>query len=403
MEQGPNLSARVEAVKSTIEIENAHTSGAYSKRPLTIVRGESSTLFDETGKSYLDFTSGMGVALLGHGHPGVSAAIAAQARTLITSPEIFYNDRRAEFYEQLSAILPDDLRRYFLCNSGAEAIEGSLKIARLLTGRTGIVAAKRAFHGRTLGALGLTWNPQYRESFAGWTPHGVTHISFDNLETANAAITDQTAAVVIEAVQGESGVYPANIEFLQGLRNLCDERGAMLILDEIQTGLGRTGRWFGFQHAGIMPDIVALGKGVAGGVPMGVVAWREKFGQIEQGKHSSTFGGNPLACAAGVATLAALRDIDAPALAAELGSWLLRELQSRKLAYAREVRGIGLMIGIELRGRVTPVIQALQERGILALVAGKNVLRLLPPLIITRDEIGRAVEAVKSVLNEVTG
>lgn len=386
-------------VQNAIEVENAHTSGGYSKRPLTIVRGEGCTLYDDAGNAYLDATSGMGVALLGHAHPAVASAIAQQASTLITCAEIFYNDRRAELYSLLSEILPGDLHRYFLCNSGTEAMEASLKVARLLTGRTGIVAAKRGFHGRTLGALGLTWNASYREPFVGWTPENVTHIVYNDLASAEAAITDQTAAVVIEPVQGESGVYPASAEFMQGLRRLCDERGALLIVDEIQTGLGRTGRWFGFQHSDILPDIVAMGKGIAGGVPMGAVAWRESLGTIEQGTHSSTFGGNPLACAAAVAALGTLREIDAPARSAELGAWLLEELRGRDLPYAREVRGTGLMIGIELRGRVTPVIQGLQERGILALVAGKTVLRLLPPLVISQDELARLVTAVDEVLH----
>ncbi|MBI1256103.1 MAG: aminotransferase class III-fold pyridoxal phosphate-dependent enzyme [Chloroflexi bacterium] len=389
-------------VQSVTELENQHTSGGYSKRPLTIVRGEGSTLYDDAGNAYLDATSGMGVALLGHGHPAVAAAIAQQASTLITLPEIFYNDKRAEFYSVLSEILPGDLHRYFLCNSGTEAIEGALKVARLLTGRTGIVAAKRGFHGRTLGSLGLTWNQHYREPFVGWTPENVTHIVYNDLASADAAITDQTAAVVIEAIQGESGVYPATAEFLQGLRKLCDERGALLIMDEIQTGLGRTGKWFGFQHSDILPDVVAMGKGIAGGVPMGAVAWRESLGQIEQGTHSSTFGGNPLAAAAGVAALTALREIDAPARSAELGSWLLGELRERDLPFTREVRGAGLMVGIELKGRVTPVIQGLQERGVLALVAGKTVLRLLPPLIITPEELRRLADAVEETLTHVT-
>lgn len=386
-------------VQTTIEIEDQHTSGYYSKRPLTIVRGEGCTVWDDAGNAYLDATSGMGVALLGHAHPAVAAAIAEQASTLITCAEIFYNDRRAELYELLADLLPGDLNRFYLCNSGAEAIEGAIKTARLITGRTGIVAAKRGFHGRTLGALGLTWNSHYREPFAGWTPEQITHMSYNDLAAADAAISDGTAAVVVEPVQGESGVYPIDAEYLQGLRRLCDERGALLVVDEIQTGLGRTGRWFGFEHAGIVPDVVALGKGIAGGVPMGVVAWREAFRTLEQGRHGTTFGGNPLACAAAVASLNALREIDAPGRAAELGGWLLNELRGRDLPFAREVRGAGLMVGIELRGRVTPVIQGLQERGILALVAGKTVLRLLPPLVISPDELSRIVTAVDEVLH----
>ncbi len=386
-------------IQSTVELESQHTSGYYSKRPLTLVRGAGCTVWDDAGNAYLDATSGMGVALLGHAHPAVAAAVAQQAATLITCAEIFYNDRRAELYALLADLLPGDLHRLYLCNSGAEAIEGALKTARLITGRSGIVAAKRGFHGRTLGALGLTWNSHYREPFAGWTPPQVTHVSYNDLAAAEAAITDETAAVVVEPVQGESGVYPIDADYLRGLRRLCDERGALLVVDEIQTGLGRTGRWFGFQHADVLPDIVTLGKGVAGGVPMGVVAWRERFGTVEQGTHGTTFGGNPLACAAAVAALTALREIDAPARAAELGGWLLDDLRGRELPYAREVRGLGLMIGIELRGRVTPVIQGLQERGVLALVAGKTVLRLLPPLVITQEELGRIAAAVDEVLH----
>ncbi len=378
-------------------IEDRFTSGAYSKRPLTLVRGAGCTVWDNAGNPYLDATSGMGVALLGHSHPNVVAAVREQAEQMITCPEIFYHPRRADLYALLHQIT--QMEHFFLCNSGAEAIEGALKIARLLTGRRGIVAAKRAFHGRTLGAVGLTWNPQYREPFAEWTPQHITHIAFNNLSEADSAITEDTAAVVIEAVQGESGVYPADADFLRGLRALCDERGALLIMDEIQTGLGRTGRWFGYQHADIQPDMISLGKGIAGGLPMGVVAWNGAA--IEGGTHGSTFGGNPLACAAAVAALTTLRDLDAPGRSAVVGERLLRLLRDQSFSSVREIRGSGLMIGIELRGRVTPIIQALQSRGILALVAGKTVLRLLPPLILSDDEATHLGENVIEVLRHV--
>ncbi len=386
-------------LQATTQLEDAHTSGAYYKRQITLVRGEGCTVWDDAGNAYLDVTSGQGVALLGHAHPAVAEAVAQQARTLITCPEIFYNDRRAELYAVLADITPADLNRFFLCNSGAEAMEGALKVARLLTSRSGIVAAKRSFHGRTLGALGMTWNKDYREPFVGWTPNNITHIAYNNIEEAQAAITEDTAAVIVEPVQGEGGVYPGDVEWLQALRHICDERGALLVMDEIQTGLGRTGRWFGFEYADIVPDMLALGKGIAGGVPMGAVVWRESLGTIDSGTHGSTFGGNPLSCAAAIAALTALRDIDAPALAAENGAWLLSELQAANFAQVREVRGRGLMLGLELRGRVTPALQALQERGILALPAGKTVLRLLPPLIISRAELQRVVDALRDILN----
>ncbi|MBE2267516.1 MAG: aspartate aminotransferase family protein [Anaerolinea sp.] len=385
-------------LESFQQIEDRHTSGVYSKRPLTLVRGAGCTIWDDAGNAYLDATSGMGVALLGHAHPAVTAAISAQAQTLVTCPEIFYNDRRAEVYTLLADLT--GLDRFFLCSSGTEAVEGALKAARLLTGRTQIVAAKRSFHGRTLGALGLTWTPHYREPFAGWTPNGITHIPYNNRDAAATAITRDTAAVIVEAVQGEGGVYPADPAWLRGLRELCDQHGALLIVDEIQTGLGRTGRWFGWQHAGIQPDMVALGKGLAGGVPMGAVAWRESLGTLEAGTHGSTFGGNPLACAAAVAVLTALREIDAPDRADRIGGWLLDQFRAADIPLVREVRGTGLMIGLELRDRVTPIVQALQECGVLALVAGKMVLRLLPPLILTEAEAQRLRDTVIEVLTD---
>lgn len=390
------MTVTLNTAQNAAQIEDRHTSGAYSKRPLTLVRGAGCTVWDDAGNAYLDATSGMGVALLGHAHPAVVGAIQAQAAALITSAEIFYNDRRAELYTLLHTLT--GYERFFLCNSGTEAIEGALKIARLLTGRRGIVAAKRAFHGRTLGALGLTWTPAYREPFAGWTPDGVTHIGYNHLSEAAAAIGDDTAAVVVEAVQGEGGVYPADADFLRGLRDLCAQRGALLIVDEIQTGLGRTGRWFGHQHADIQPDMIALGKGIAGGVPMGVVAWNGRG--IDAGTHGSTFGGNPLACAAAVATLTTLQAIDAPARAAQVGGRLLERFRAEQPASVRDVRGLGLMIGLELRTRVTPALQALQARGVLALVAGKTVLRLLPPLILSDDEADSLADAVLEVLRD---
>ncbi len=384
---------------SVSALEDQHTSGVYSKRPLTLVRGSGCTVWDDQGGAYLDATSGQGVALLGHSHPAVVEAVAQQAATLITCPEIFYNDRRAELYALLAEMLPDDFSRFFLCNSGAEAIEGALKAARLLTGRTGIVAVRRGFHGRTLGALGLTWNRDYREPFTGWTMP-VTHLSPNDHDALATAITDQTAAVVVETVQGEGGVHITDADWLRALRQRCDETGALLVLDEIQTGLGRTGRWFGFQHSGITPDVVALGKGLAGGLPMGAVAWRAALGALPAGSHGSTFGGNPLTCAAAVASLTTLRDLDAPRRAAESGAWLLGELNRRHeaglLTGVREMRGVGLMIGLELRGRVTPVLQRMQALGVLALPAGKTVLRLLPPLIIAEHELRQLADAVQT-------
>jgi LysW-gamma-L-lysine/LysW-L-ornithine aminotransferase len=381
------------------EIEDNHTSGAYGKRPTALVRGEGVYAYDEQGNRYLDATSGQGVTALGHSHPAITKAITEQAQTLITCPEAFYNDRRAELYELLISITPGDLNLFFLCNSGAEAIEGSLKVARLLTEREGIVATKRAFHGRTTGALSMTWTPKYRKPFNSWLPH-VNHIAYNDIEAAREAITEETAAIVVEAVQGEGGVHPGTIEYLQALRQICDETGTMLIIDEIQTGFGRTGKWFAFEHAGIIPDIVAMGKAIGGGLPMGAVCWRDTHGQIPRSTHGSTFGGNPLVCATAIATLTTIRDENLVQQTNDNGQWFVEQLTALNLKVVREIRGQGLIVGLELRGRVTPTLKALQEEAnILALPAGLNVLRFLPPLIITRDELQVIVDAVAQVLD----
>ena len=349
------------------------------------------------GNRYLDATSGQGVAALGHCHPAVINAICEQAATLITCHESFYNDRRAELYALLTSITPADLNRFFLCNSGAEANEGALKVAKLLTGRDGIVAAKRSFHGRTTGALSVTWTQKYRKPFQEWLP-AVDYVAFNDIEAARKAITESTAAVVVEAIQGEGGVHPAENEYLQALRERCDQTGAMLIIDEIQTGFGRTGTWFGFEHAGIVPDIISIGKAIAGGLPMGAVCWRDAHGPIERATHGSTFGGNPLACAAGVAAISAIRDENLAQRARDNGAWCIDELTALNLKGVREVRGRGLMIGLELRARVTPVLKALQEKGVLALPAGLNTLRFLPPLIISREQLSTVIAAINEVL-----
>ena len=378
-------------------LENEHTSGSYSKRPLDLVRGSGVEVFDSYGKRYLDMTSGQGVALLGHAHPRVAEAIATQAHTLITCPEIFYNDRRAELYAELSKHLPNGLNRMFLCNSGAEANEGALKVARILTDRPKVIATMRGFHGRTMGALSLTWNKKYRDSFEDWTIP-VTHVPYNDLDAIAQAIDGQTAAVVLEAIQGEGGVNPADEAYLQGVRALCSQHGTLLVFDEVQAGLGRTGRWFAFEHANIVPDIISLGKGIAGGVPMGAVVWNGAHGMLPSASHGSTFGGNPLACAASIATLQTLEQEQLPQRSHELGKWALESLSQLESPHIREVRGRGMMIGIELKSRVTPVLMSLQEQGILALTAGNNVLRLLPPLIVTEAQLQETLTAIEHAL-----
>ncbi len=378
-----------------MQIEGAHTSGVYPKRPLTIVRGEGAHLYDDAGNRYIDCVGGQGSANLGHAHPAVVAAIREQAGVLLSCPEIFYNDKRALLLDKLTSLA--GMRRAYLCNSGTEAVEAALKFARLATGRTEIIATNRGFHGRTMGALSATWEPKYREPFQPLVPN-YKHIPYNDLAAAEAAITDQTAAIIVEPVQGEGGVRPASGEYLQGLQKLCRERGAMFVLDEVQTGFGRTGKMFAHQHYGLEPDLMAVAKSIAGGLPMGACLIGERVPDLPPMVHGATFGGNPLTSAAAIAALDAMVAEDLPGRAAALGGWMLERLADLPTDKVREVRGLGLLIGIELRSKVTPVLKALQERNVLALPAGTTVLRLLPPLVIAKDDLETVARAIESVL-----
>lgn len=391
------MPATLDSTTQFVDTERRHTSGAYVKRDIALVRGEGARVWDADGREYIDCTSGHGVANLGHAHPGVAAALAAQARTLGTCPEAFYNDRRAEALERLVRVLPPELDRVFFCNSGAEAVEGALKFARAATGRAGFVAAVRGFHGRTFGALSATWKAEYRQPFVPLVPD-VSHVRFDDVDAADAAIDDRTAAVIVEIVQGEGGVRPGSAEYFRALRQMCAQRGALLIVDEVQTGFGRTGRWFAIEHVGVTPDIVCLGKAIAGGMPMGAIAIGPRVGPVAPGSHGSTFGGNPLACAAAVAALDAYESDGLIERSARLGEHLRRRLDELHSGAVRDVRSLGLMAGIELRTRVAPILRALERRGVLALAAGPSVLRLLPPLVISRQQIDTALDAVADAL-----
>jgi LysW-gamma-L-lysine/LysW-L-ornithine aminotransferase len=377
--------------------EDVRTSGTYSKRGLAIVRGAGATLWDADGTQYIDCVGGQGSANLGHSHPAVVAAIQAQAATLLHCPEIFHNDQRAAYLDELGAALPAGMGRLFLCNSGTEAVEAAIKFARLHTGRSNIVAAMRGFHGRTMGALSATYEPKYREPFEPLIP-GVTHVPFNKIEALAAAVNDQTAAVLLEPIQGEGGVRPADPGYLKAAEEICCRHGALLLIDEVQTGFGRTGSLFACTHDGITPAVLILAKSIAGGVPMGAIAIHESLGGFSPASHGSTFGGNPLACAAARATLKAMIDDDLPAQAARKGAYIMEQLAARNLSKVREIRGRGLLIGLELKERVQPTLVALMERGVLALPAGPNVLRLLPPLIISDAEIDQVITIVAEVL-----
>jgi len=378
-------------------IEERILGGTTARRgDAVFIRGEGCWLFDSDGRRYLDLSSAQGVAMLGHSHPGLSDAVARQAATLISCPAFLYNDKRAEFAQALTDVLPAHLPHVFLTNSGAEAIDGALKFARLFTKRPAFVSTTKGFHGRTMGALSVTWEPKYREGFGPLLE--TTHAPFNNVPALDAAITEQTAAVIFEVVQGESGVNIGSEDFLHSAQRLCRARGALLIVDEIQTGFGRTGRWFAVEHAGLQPDIMCLAKGLGAGFPMGALAYTAAIRNVlTQGAHGSTFGGSPLASAAGLAALHAYRSEGLIDRSAHLGALMLDALRQKLegVAVVREVRGLGLMLAVELRTKVAPVLKSLMiEHGVIALPAGPTVLRMLPPLVITEEQIELGVDAI---------
>ena len=380
-------------------IENAHTSGVYAKRDLVITHGEGATLYDDQGNAYIDCVGGQGVANLGHAHPAIIAALAEQSQKLISCPEMFYNPQRAELQEKLVSLAPEGMNRVFLTNSGTESIEAAFKFARYSSKKRKIIATMRGFHGRSMGALSATWNKKYRTPFLPLVSD-FQHIPYNKLDRLETALDEETAALILEVVQGEGGVHPGTTEYLQGAQKLCRERGAFLIIDEVQTGFGRTGKLFALEHHKLQPDFLALAKSMAGGIPAGAVLIGDRVGELSPGIHGSTFGGNPLAAAAALAALSVHEKDQLPQRAAELGDYFLAELKKIESPLIREVRGLGLMIGIEIKQKVAPYLQALTERGVLALPAGLTVIRLLPPLVIEKEQIDEVVKALNEVLSD---
>ena len=361
------------------------------------MRGFGANLWDQDGNEYLDCGASFGVGNLGHSHPEIVAAIQAQAKELVHVGPTFGTDAKRKFLEKLLAIAPPPLSRVFLSNSGSEAVEAALKFARASTGRTKIVAAKRGFHGRTMGALSATWKREFREGFEPLLP-GFEHVPYDDLDALAAAVDEKTAALILEPVQGEGGVHVPSVGYLPGARELCDKTGALLILDEVQTGMGRTGTLFALERSHVRPDIVTLAKSLAGGVPIGATLTSEAVEANFHGSHNSTFGGNALACAAGSAAIDVTLRERLWERAERLGRSALERLREMKAPAVREVRGLGLMIGIELKEKTTPYLQQLAQRGVLAIGGGSTVLRLLPPLVIREDQWDRALGAIEEVL-----
>lgn len=393
--------AELEATQDVQALDAAYILGTYPRAPLVFERGEGVWLYDEHGKRYLDFTSGISVNNLGHAHPAIVEAISAQAARLGHVSNLYLTAPQARLAQKLCELSFAD--KVYFCNSGAEAVEAAIKFARRYArrvhgeGKTRFLAFRGGFHGRTMGALALTARENYQAPFRPLMP-GVDYAPLNDLAAAARMITAETCAVFVEPLQGEGGVHAAQVEFLRGLRGLCDQAGALLVVDEIQCGLGRTGQLWAYERAGITPDMMTLAKALGGGLPIGAVLLGEGTAQaVEVGDHGSTFAGGPIVCQA---ARVVLEQVSSPAMlahVAEMGAHLQAKLLAAGLPGVREVRGRGLMVGVQLEGEARPVLEVGYEAGLLMLNAGPDVLRLLPPFIVGAAEIDQFVDTLADI------
>ena len=380
--------------------EDQYLGNLYQRFPVTIEKGLGAHVWDTSNKEYIDCMGGYGVALIGHRNERVVNAIKSQIDKIITVHSSLYSKTREEFLETLFKVAPQGLTQVHLNNSGAEAIEAAMKFARKFTGKKGMIAMNGSYHGKSMGALSITFNPKYRKSFQPLVD-GAVFSPFGDIESLRSKIDDDTGFIILEPIQGESGIHVAPDGFLQDVRKICDENGILLIFDEIQAGLGRTGRMWASEHWNTVPDILCIAKGIAGGVPMGVTMVRpDVLDCISKGEHSSTFGGNPLSCAAGTATLQALTQDGLIDNAEKMGKKFRDGLESLKEEHnvIREIRGKGLMIGIELKFEVRDILMEGIEKNLLLLYSGRNIIRLLPPLVITEQDVTRSLEILDELL-----
>jgi predicted acetylornithine/succinylornithine family transaminase len=384
--------------RQAIMEEEGHAQlGTYAKLPIVAVRGEGIMIYDADGTAYYDFYCGHAVTITGHCHPRVVAAIKEQAERLIFYSNIVYNDVRAHYAARLIEAAPDGFGQVFFCNSGAEANETALKLSRKFTGRPTIIAMEGAFHGRTMGALAMTANPKYKAGYEPLLP-GVEFAPWGDLSALEALMSDSVAAVILEPIQSIAGVRMMDANYYRGLRDMCDKFGALLVFDEIQTGLGRTGKMWVGDHWDVTPDIITLAKGIASGVPMGATLVSSRIAvTVKLDEHGSTFGGGPLVCAAAAATLDVILEDDLIANAAEMGDLMKRELGT--LPHVGEVRGMGLLLGLYLDIAAKDVQAAALKQGIiLGTSADPHVLRVMPPMIVTHQDVKHLVEVLKKVL-----
>jgi len=369
----------------------------FSEKPIRIERGEGPYLYDGDGREYLDFGASYAVTPVGHCHPEVVAAATEQVERLMYVQASYPVDARDRVSRRLAGAAPGEIDNVWLCNSGTEANEAAIKFARSATGRSKVVATRRGFHGRTMGALAATWKDEYRDPYEPLAGD-FEFVPYGDPDAVAGAVDDETAAVIVEPMQGEGGINPAPTEFLEAIREETAAHGAAMVVDEIQTGLGRTGEMWAIEHRDVVPDVLTAAKGLASGLPMGATLVRDWIAE-SPGNHGSTFSGSPVVCAAGDATLSVVEEEDLPGRAAEVGGYLQSELRDALGDRVREVRGQGLMVGVEVRRGANRLLPGLaMDHGVLALPAGRSVLRLLPPLVVEREHVDRVVEAVDEVV-----
>lgn len=382
----------------TKKLEDTYEIDVYPRRDIVLVRGKKSKLYDEEGKEYIDCASNISVSNIGHANEWVAKALFNQYMKISNCYSMFYNDTRGKLAKKLIELVPGNLNKVFFCNSGSEAVEAAIKFARASTNKSKVICAIRGFHGKTMGALAATWDKEYQKPFMPMLK-GFIHTPFNDFEKLEAAVDEDTSAVLLEVIQGEGGVRVGDKNYFKKVQKLCNEQGMILIIDEVQTGFGRTGKMFACEHYDLAPDILCLAKSIAGGIPMGAVICNDKI-KIPKRSHTSTFGGNPVACAAALASLEFMEKENLTEKATELGEYFLDGLKRihSKCSRIMEIRGMGLMIGIELNEKAGPYVNPLMEKGVIVLLAGPRVIRLLPPLVITKNEIDTVLKAINDVL-----
>lgn len=378
----------------------------YKRQPLTIVKGRGMFVWDSEGRRYLDFVAGVAVCSLGHCHPEVVKAITAQAKKLMHISNLYHIQPQAELAALLAKIAPNSISKFFFCNSGAEAVEAAFKLAVKHAKKGRIITMQGSFHGRTIATVGATWKHSYREPFKALIPKVFDFVPFNDLAAVENAISEQTAAVIVEPVQGEGGVNIPSDDYLPGLRKICDENGLLLICDEVQTGLGRTGKWFACDHWNVLPDVITMAKALGGGFPIGCMGAKEEVMEsFSPGDHASTFGGNPLACSAAIASVKTMQRLKLPERAAKMGRYFLKRLNelAEKHECIKEARGIGLLLGLEMKEKpiADTVVAKARERGFLINCTADKVLRFVPPLIVEPKHIDNLISELDRIIAEV--